>query len=90
MARPLLTKSARRATTPGGCGAQTGDADRLLNVDEAAAMLGLKPATLYNWAYRRRIPKVKLGKALRFRVGTIHRLIAASEIAALASTRGDT
>src|SRR5262245_57928572 len=29
--------------------------ERLLNVTEAAAMLGLKPSTLYQWAYERRI-----------------------------------
>jgi len=27
---------------------------------EAATILGLKPATLYRWAYERRIPRVKL------------------------------
>jgi excisionase family DNA binding protein len=51
--------------------------DRLLKVDEAAAMLGLKPATLYQWAYRRRIPVVKLmGHALRFRESDLQKLIA--------------
>ncbi len=42
--------------------------DRLLNVSEAAAMLGLKPSTLYQWAYERRIAHVKIGGALRFAV----------------------
>ena len=81
MARPLLTKSARRATTPGGCDAQTGDADRLLNVDEAAAMLSIQPTTLRNWAYQRRIAKVKLGGkrgALRFRESDVQKFIRAS------------
>ncbi len=44
--------------------------DRLLNVHEAAALLALKPATLYQWAYERRLPVVKLfgpRGALRFR-----------------------
>ena len=46
--------------------------DRLLDVKEAAAMLGLKPCTLYQWAYERRIPVVKLfGRSLRFRLSTI-------------------
>ena len=60
--------------------------DRLLDVREAAAMLGLKPATLYQWAYERRIPVVKLfGRALRFRLSTIQQLIAESDRPALRS-----
>lgn len=57
--------------------------DRLLDVREAAAMLGLKPSTLYQWAYERRIPVVKLGRALRFRVSVIQKLIRDSERPAL-------
>ena len=60
--------------------------DRLLDVNEAAAMLGLKPCTLYQWAYERRIPVVKLfGRALRFKLSTIQKLIADSERPALRS-----
>jgi excisionase family DNA binding protein len=62
------------------------DDDRLLDVREAGAMLGLKPSTLYQWAYERRIPVVKLlGRALRFRLSTIRKLIADSERPALRS-----
>jgi excisionase family DNA binding protein len=53
--------------------------DRLLDVREAAALLGLKPSTLYEWAYERRIPSVKLGRVLRFRLSTIEKLIDDSE-----------
>lgn len=57
--------------------------DRLLDVREAAVLLGLKPSTLYQWAYERRIPVVKLfGRALRFRLSTIEKLIEASEVPA--------
>ena len=60
--------------------------DRLLNVNEAASMLGLKTSTLYQWAYERRIPVVKLfGRALRFRLSTIEKLIADSERPAVRS-----
>jgi len=55
-------------------------AERLLNVTEAAAMLGLKPSTLYQWAYERRIAYVKLGGALRFRLSAIEKLIANSAV----------
>ena len=58
--------------------------DRLLDVDEAAGLLSVKPDTLYHWAYERRIPTVKLyGKALRFKLSTIEKLIADSERPAL-------
>jgi excisionase family DNA binding protein len=55
--------------------------DRLLDVHEAAALLGVQPRTLYNWAYSRRLPKVKLfgpRGALRFRLSDVLRLIADS------------
>jgi excisionase family DNA binding protein len=62
------------------------DDDRLLDVREAPTILGLKPSTLYQWAYERRIPVVKLlGRALRFRLSTIQKLIADSERPALRS-----
>jgi excisionase family DNA binding protein len=53
--------------------------DRLLDVDEAGALLGVRPKTLYQWAYQRRIPVVKLfgpRGALRFRLSDIEALIA--------------
>lgn len=52
--------------------------DRLLDVHETAALLGLKPSTLYQWAYQRRVPVVKLfgaRGALRFRLSDIEKLI---------------
>ena len=52
--------------------------ERLLDVQEAATLLGLKPATLYQWAYRRRLPVVKLfgpRGALRFRLHDVQQLI---------------
>ncbi len=58
--------------------------ERLLDVHEAAAMLGLKASTLYQWAYERKLPAVKLfGRALRFRLSVIEKLIADSERPAL-------
>jgi excisionase family DNA binding protein len=52
--------------------------ERLLTVREAATLLGLQPATLYQWAYKRRIPVVKLfgaRGALRFRLSDVEQLI---------------
>ncbi len=60
--------------------------DRLLDVRAAAEMLGLKPSTLYQWAYERRIPVVKLfGRALRFRLSTIQKLMSDFERPAIRS-----
>jgi excisionase family DNA binding protein len=64
----------------GGLGPTRPDAapDRLLDAREAAARLGLKPSTLYQWAYKRRIPVVKLfgpRGALRFRLSDVEQLI---------------
>ena len=57
------------------------ESDRLFDVREAAALLGVKPATLYAWSYQRRIPVVKLfgpRGALRFRRSDLEALIARS------------
>jgi excisionase family DNA binding protein len=52
------------------------DEDRLLGVKEAAAMLSMKRSTLYQWAYERRLPTVKLfGRSLRFRLSVIQGLM---------------
>jgi len=65
---------------------KTADNERLLDVREAAAKLGLKPSTLYQWAYERRIPVVKLfGRTLRFRLSTIEKLVKECERPALRS-----
>lgn len=61
--------------------------DRLLNVGEAASLLGLKVATLYTWASERRIPTVKIGRALRIRKSVIEDLIANCERPALDAVR---
>jgi len=62
--------------------------DKLLDVHQAAALLGLKPATLYQWAYQRRLPVVKLfgpRGALRFRRSDLQALIDRSVRPALRS-----
>jgi excisionase family DNA binding protein len=42
-------------------------ADSLLTVVEGAQFLSISVSTLYGWVYQRRIPFVKIGRALRFR-----------------------
>jgi excisionase family DNA binding protein len=37
-----------------------------LTLDEAAALLGFSPKTVYNWTCKKKIPHLKLGGRLRF------------------------
>ena len=60
---------------------------RLLTAPEAAEYLGLAVWTIRQWASQGRIPKVKLGKALRFDVEDLDRMIAKSKIPAGALSR---
>lgn len=39
---------------------------QLMTVQEAAKLLSVSVSTLYGWAWQRRIPFVKVGRALRF------------------------
>ena len=59
----------------GGPRPRGSDHDRLLPVREAAALLSLRPRTLYKLAYERRLPVVKVGRATRFRLSSLLRLI---------------
>jgi excisionase family DNA binding protein len=47
------------------------DPDRLLDVDEAAALLGVKPGTLYSWVSKGNIPYRKVGSLVRFHRGEL-------------------
>ncbi len=93
--RTSKTKNAKRRAA---CGASThqgrqrdavddgtpgGTLDPLLDVYQVAALLGVQPTTVYQWAYQRRIAKVKIGALLRFRQSTIRRLIDDGERPAL-------
>lgn len=85
---PLDRRSRRRGgrdelghTEPAPAALKVIDAERLLDVHEAADLLAVKPATLYQWAYQRRLPVVKLfgpRGALRFRRSDLEALVARS------------
>ncbi len=59
--------------------------NELLSVHEAAAVLRLKPATIRDWIWRRRIPYVKLGRRTLIRRSDLEQLIAASIVPAAGS-----
>ena len=39
---------------------------KLLNVRDASRFLAVSTSTLYGWVWERRIPYIKVGRALRF------------------------
>lgn len=49
-----------------GCSAETEGKQPLLTVREAARYLAVSVSTLYGWVWQRRVPFVKIGRALRF------------------------
>jgi excisionase family DNA binding protein len=44
---------------------------RLMAVNDAAQYLAVSSSTLYGWVHQRRIPFVKVGRALRFEVADL-------------------
>ncbi len=48
---------------------------RLLSVEEAATYLGVRKSTIYSWAWRRKIPSVKMGRRLLFDLEDLDRII---------------
>ena len=59
-------------------GVQGVPARALIDIDELSIQLKIAKGTLYNWVYLRRIPFVKLGRALRFDPLEIERVLEAS------------
>ena len=41
--------------------------ERLLDVKEAAALLGCSEAAIRKWVHQRRLPAVRVGRLVRFR-----------------------
>jgi excisionase family DNA binding protein len=47
----------------------------LITVQEAAKFLAVSTSTLYGWVYLRRIPFVKVGRALRFELPELQKFV---------------
>jgi len=62
-------------------------AARLVNVQSAANYLGVSISTLYGWVWQRRIPFVKVGRALRFDLSDLENFIAANKTSARGKAR---
>jgi len=52
---------------------------RLISVEDAARYLGVQKSTVYSWAWRRKIPSVKMGRRLLFDQEDLDRMIAAGK-----------
>ncbi len=48
---------------------------RLISVEKAARYLGVRKSTIYSWAWRRKIPSVKMGRRLLFDREDLDRII---------------
>ncbi len=48
---------------------------KLFNMDEAAALLGIKRSTLYDMTMRRVVPVIKIGKLNRFKLSDLEAFI---------------
>lgn len=56
---------------------------RLLTVEQAAERMGLRPKTLRMRVWKRTMPYVKLGRAVRFKETDIDRMIEAGTVPVL-------
>jgi len=56
----------------------------LMTVQDAARFLAVSTSTLYGWVYLRRIPFVKVGRALRFELAELQKFIQANRFQARA------
>ncbi len=65
-----------------GTTAQITRRTELLNVTEAARFLAVSPSTLYGWVWQRRIPFVKVGRAVRFDMADLERFVSQNRIEA--------
>lgn len=48
---------------------------KLLTVEEFAAALGLSPRTVRQWVWMRRVPFIRVGRAIRFRPETVDAIL---------------
>jgi excisionase family DNA binding protein len=56
----------------------------LITVQEAARYLAVSKSTLYGWVWQKRIPFVKVGRALRFALPDLEKFIEANRFQARA------
>jgi excisionase family DNA binding protein len=53
---------------------------RLITIKEAASYLAVSVSTLYGWVWQRRIPFIKMGRALRFDRADLEQFVQANRV----------
>jgi excisionase family DNA binding protein len=61
----------------------TPERHRLLTTVEFAEALGLSPKTVRQWTWARKVPFVRVGRAIRFRPETVTEMIDRGQVPAL-------
>jgi excisionase family DNA binding protein len=56
---------------------------KLLSVTEFADAIGLKPKTVRQWVWMRRVPYVRVGRSIRFRTETAEEILKRGSVPAL-------
>ena len=54
-----------------------------MNVTEFADAVGLSPKTIRQWVWMRRVPYVRVGRAIRFRQETVEEILNRGTVPAL-------
>jgi excisionase family DNA binding protein len=57
---------------------------KLMNIREFAEALGLSHRTVQQWVWLRRVPFVRVGRAIRFRPETVQEILESGTVPALA------
>lgn len=86
--RRVSKRKAAPPTSPSADGTGTPGDDRLLDTRAAAAFLQVAPRTLYKWASQGRLPVVRLGRAVRFRMSALRTLVREHEEPAIVPLGG--
>ena len=60
---------------------------KLLSVTEFANVVGLSPKTIRQWVWMRRVPYLRVGRAIRFRQETVEEILRRGEVPALEPRR---
>ena len=60
---------------------------KLLSIREFASELGLSPRTVQQWVWLRRVPFVRVGRAIRFRRETVQEILDRGTVPAIEEHR---
>jgi len=66
---------------------QTSPSRRIVDIETAAEHCGLSRKTLYSYVSARRVPHIKLGRAVRFDLGELDRWLDEHKVAPIGGRR---